>query len=203
LPTARLLIVGEAEPPAQWQDEIRDRRLEGAVTIAGRVPDREFLDYLEAADLCVHLRQPSAGETSRTLLRLLAAGKPTIVSSAGACLELPDSTCLKLPPGEDEADLLCDQICALAADARRRGRLAESARRWHAATYRPAATARAYVHFLEAVAGRSQPEPGPRTLTALAAELLAESFLELDGDDLSDRLRREILRPALELGSDL
>ena len=55
-----------------------------------RVSRSHALDAaMAAADLCVNLRYPTAGETSASLLRLLAAGRPTLVSDYAQFTDLP------------------------------------------------------------------------------------------------------------------
>jgi len=68
----------------------------------GRVDAPTFEGVMAAADLCVNLRWPTGGETSGSLLRMLAAGRATLVSDRGAFAETPDDACVKIPLGADE-----------------------------------------------------------------------------------------------------
>jgi glycosyltransferase involved in cell wall biosynthesis len=95
----RLLVVGEPAPNIDVDAFARD-----GVTFTGFVPDEEFASYFDAVDCLVNLRYPSAGETSGTLIRALAAGKPVAVSDFAQFAELPDDCVVKIPfDGEVEA----------------------------------------------------------------------------------------------------
>ena len=81
---------------AHWQG------LEPVTRWLGRVDAPTFEGVMAAADLCVNLRWPTGGETSGSLLRMLAAGRATLVSDSGAFAETPDDACVKIPLGADE-----------------------------------------------------------------------------------------------------
>jgi len=85
-----LLIVGQPAP------NIEKIEADGVIT-TGYVDDDDFPRYYAAADRLVNLRYPSAGETSGTLIRALAAGKPVAVSDYAQFAELPDSIVVKIP----------------------------------------------------------------------------------------------------------
>ena len=88
-PRAQLLLVGAA---ADYYDALADARDWGVanhVTLIGHASDREFSNYLVAADICLCLRWPSACETSSAWLRCLAAGKPTVITDLAHTAEVP------------------------------------------------------------------------------------------------------------------
>jgi hypothetical protein len=58
------------------------------------------------ADVCINLRHPTAGETSASLLRLLAAGKPTFVTASGSFNEIPNTAAIHVPLDRSEAEFL-------------------------------------------------------------------------------------------------
>lgn len=88
-PDVRLLLVGQAMPHFDAAGQARRLGLEGAVSVAGFVPDAELPACLAAADLVVSLRWPSARETSASWVRAIAAGRPTIVSDLADQADLP------------------------------------------------------------------------------------------------------------------
>lgn len=96
-PRLRLLIVGEAAPNI----DVGTLAGEG-VTVTGYVKDDDFGGYYAAADRFVNLRYPSAGETSGTLIRAVAAGKPVAVSDYAQFAEFPDDIVVRIPFGADE-----------------------------------------------------------------------------------------------------
>src|SRR5205823_6851379 len=59
------------------------------VVRAGHLPDRQFWLAASAADACVNLRYPSAGETSGIGIRLMGMGKPVIVSNGEEYARFP------------------------------------------------------------------------------------------------------------------
>ena len=97
----QLLVVGEPAPNI----DVDAFRAEG-ITFTGYVDD--FDRYYAEVDRLVNLRYPSAGETSGTLIRALAAGKPVAVSDYAQFAELPDDVVYKIPFGDGEVDALAD-----------------------------------------------------------------------------------------------
>lgn len=98
-PSLRLLIVGEAAPNID-PDSLRGE----GVTVTGYVADEEFGLWYTAADRVVNLRYPSAGETSGTLIRAFAHGKPVAVSGYAQFAEYPDTIAVKIPFGSGEVE---------------------------------------------------------------------------------------------------
>src|SRR6202023_3385419 len=67
------------------------------VHVTGYLPFADFASAIAAADLCLNLRYPTAGETSASLLRVMAAGRAAVVSDYAQFAELPDSVAVKVP----------------------------------------------------------------------------------------------------------
>ena len=115
LPESYLLIVGR-QSPDDWLSAIVDELgLRDSVVITGPVSMDRFLAAIAASDVCVNLRYPTAGETSASLLRIMAAGKPAIVSDVGWFSELPDDCCFKIPVDASEITTLYQAMRDLAA----------------------------------------------------------------------------------------
>lgn len=70
------------------------------VRVTGYVDLNGFLDYMNAADICLNLRWPYNGETSGSMMRLLAKGKCAVVNEIGSFSEIPDDAVVKLPSAE-------------------------------------------------------------------------------------------------------
>ena len=102
-PSLKLLVVGEPAPNIDVAQFAA-----GGITFTGYVDDAQFDDYYGAVDRLVNLRYPTAGETSGTLIRALAAGKPVAVSDYAQFAELPDEIAVKIPLGDGEVDALVD-----------------------------------------------------------------------------------------------
>ncbi|HKO56324.1 MAG TPA: glycosyltransferase family 4 protein, partial [Thermoanaerobaculia bacterium] len=94
-PSLELLIVGERAP-----------NIDPRIVTTGYVEDLD--PYYGRVDRLVNLRYPTAGETSGTLIRAFAAGKPVAVSDYAQFAEYPDDCVTKIPFGAGEVDALVD-----------------------------------------------------------------------------------------------
>jgi glycosyltransferase involved in cell wall biosynthesis len=92
-----LLLAGNVSPHVPLDRWIALNGLTGAVETLGFVDDRTARLVAAAADVLVNLRYPTAGETSASLLRIMAAGRPVLVSDAGSFREMPDDVVAKIP----------------------------------------------------------------------------------------------------------
>lgn len=90
------------------------------VHFAGRVSEEMFSLYAFAADICLNLRYPSAGETSATLLRLLACGRPVLVTDQVHSGDFPSDVVALTSLDGDEDGLYCDLVDLIRAEPRRR-----------------------------------------------------------------------------------
>jgi len=109
----------------------------------------EFVGWITAADVIVNLRDPTAGETSATALRALAAGRPLIVFDHGWYAELPDDVCVKVPVRDEES--LSEAMRQLADNAALRRQMGVRAARYAREIHDPARTAQAYMAFIDQV----------------------------------------------------
>jgi len=124
---AVFLICGEVSP--HYDLDAALERFGGAgVRLTGRLDLDAFHRAMTVADAAVNLRHPSGGETSASLLRLLALGVPTMVTDAGSFAEFPDGVVARVPVGEGETALLAELFVALARDPALRRGMAEAAR---------------------------------------------------------------------------
>ena len=101
--------------------------VDDAVIFAGRVSEESFWLHAFAADICLNLRYPSAGETSATLLGLLACGRPVMVTDQIHVADFPDSVVARSSLEGDEDGLYCDLVDLIRTPHRRR-ELSESSR---------------------------------------------------------------------------
>ena len=70
---------------------------------------------MAACDVLVNLRSPTMGETSGSVIRGLALGKPMLVSDVGWFAELPDGVALKIPVDEYEVATIAGALELAAA----------------------------------------------------------------------------------------
>ena len=85
-----------------------------AIYRLGHLSDADFRIAAAAADCCLNLRYPAAGETSGVAIRLMGIGKPVILTEGPETAEIPASACLRVPSGVDEEAVLLDQIALIA-----------------------------------------------------------------------------------------
>lgn len=67
------------------------------IKIIGYKNIKEIEKYISSADICINLRNPTRGETSGILIRMMSKGKPTIVTNHGWYSELPKNSVIKIP----------------------------------------------------------------------------------------------------------
>ncbi len=104
--------------------------LEPVTRWLGRVDAPTFEGVMAAADLCVNLRWPTGGETSGSFLRMLAAGRATLVSAAGAFAETPNDACVTIPLGADEEAAIAAAIVRAGREPGWADRIGARARRF-------------------------------------------------------------------------
>lgn len=124
VPDASLLVAGDfvSEDLARAAAPLLDAP--GVIRVP-YVPEHDFWVYAHAADACVNLRYPSAGETSGIAIRLMGIGKPVLVTAGEETSRFPETACLRVDPGAAEREMLLATMLLLAEGgdvARRIGR---------------------------------------------------------------------------------
>jgi glycosyltransferase involved in cell wall biosynthesis len=157
LASAGLLVVGEVSPHVDLEGEARRAGVAGRVHVTGFVDAATFHRALTACDLALNLRYPTAGETSASLLRLLAAGRPALVSDYAQFRELPAAAVERVPLGAGEEAALAATAAALLADPRRLRAMGEAARDHVALHHAPPAAAAAVAAACAELATRRPP----------------------------------------------
>jgi glycosyltransferase involved in cell wall biosynthesis len=217
VPAARLLIVGEVSPHFDFE-RIFTPELRAGVTVTGRLGLDRFLLYMQACDVAVNLRHPTAGETSGTVVRLLGLGKPLIVNDTGSFAEIPDDAAAKVPLNDSDSDdseeeVLLAYLRALAADEPLRRRMGENARRHMALHHSLAGSARGYADFVREIVEtgaqpfRAVPPLAPYPEDDLLSDLIRETTAEMvdlgfqeEETEEDDELSREIAAALVEIG---
>jgi glycosyltransferase involved in cell wall biosynthesis len=149
-PSTRYILVGSVSSVYDVRAEIGRAGLEDAVTVTGYVDRAAFEDYVAAADICVNLRHPTAGETSASLLRLLGAGRPTLVTASGSFAELPPGIAAQVDLDRSEGDLILAYCRLLATRPAVAAGMAASARAYVAREHTLDGAALGYMRFLAA-----------------------------------------------------
>jgi glycosyltransferase involved in cell wall biosynthesis len=146
VPALYLLVVGDTPDYYDLRKIAQDHGIADRVVVTGYVDDEALPDYLNAVDVCLNLRWPTARETSAAWLRGLAAGKPTIITDLVHLTDVPSLDlrsetvlCTTFPAPEpvcvavdllDEVHVLGLALRRLGTDAGLRERLGAAARRY-------------------------------------------------------------------------
>jgi glycosyltransferase involved in cell wall biosynthesis len=105
---ARLVFVGDHLSPhyeKSISEQLATFGLNEKVHITGWTDEDQFHTWLAAADVCVHLRSESRGETSAAVLDCMNYGKATIANAHGSMDELPSDAVLKISDNFSEDEL--------------------------------------------------------------------------------------------------
>jgi glycosyltransferase involved in cell wall biosynthesis len=156
-PDAQYVLVGSVSPSYDLHSVVRRLDLQTSVRVVGYASPADFAAYVGASDLCLNLRYPTAGETSASLLRLLSAGRPTLVSAVDSMAELPDDVCAKVDPGRPEQEQILAYARLLEQHPAVARRLGSNARAFVAAEHALPRAARGYMDFLAALYGWDAP----------------------------------------------
>jgi glycosyltransferase involved in cell wall biosynthesis len=147
-PNSCFILVGSVSPNYDVRSMITALGLENKVKLTGYADGEKYLAYQAAGDVCVNLRYPTAGETSASLLRILGAGRPVLVSRTGSFAELPDDVCIKIDVDDAEEELILEYLRLLARNPELREALGTNARRYVARHARLEDAAHDYYRFL-------------------------------------------------------
>lgn len=148
VPNSLYLLVGSRSPNYDPTRQIEMLGLSDKVKITGYVSASDLALYLAASDVCLNLRHPTAGETSASLLRIMGAGVPTLVSRTGSFEELPDNAVGKIDIDDVEEDLLLEYLLLLAKRPDLRTAMSTAARRYVAEHHTLEQAAKGYLEFL-------------------------------------------------------
>ncbi|HUP26891.1 MAG TPA: glycosyltransferase family 4 protein [Chloroflexia bacterium] len=163
VPRSLYLLVGSKSPNYDPTRQIEMLGLEEKVRFTGYASPQEFPLYLAASDVCLNLRYPTAGETSASLLRIMGAGVPVLVSRTGSFEELPDDAAGKVDIGDIEEELLLEYMLLLARRPDVRQAMARAARRYVAQHHTLEQATLGYLRFL-APGAQIEPAPPDQTL---------------------------------------
>jgi len=159
----RLLLAGPVPDEAQLARMLERLGVAERSVVTGRLPLDELPLHIEAADIVVHLRYPTARETSAALVRVLAQGRPVILSDLAHQAEIPGEAVMRADIA-DEEDEVTRAISTLAADTQRRLELGRQAAAYIRREHAPERVRQTWEEALDRVRGR--PHPPPRSWPA-------------------------------------
>ncbi|MFQ5351258.1 MAG: glycosyltransferase family 4 protein, partial [Thermoanaerobaculia bacterium] len=170
LAETHLVVAGEVLPILDLESEASGLGVADRLHVTGFLDPDEFQAAIAACDLCLNLRYPTAGETSASLLRVLAQGRPAVVSDYAQFRELPEDVAVKVPLGEAEEQVLAAAVGELLGSPERLAAMSIAARDHVRQRHDPVDAAAAIVEHCRELA-ELQP-PGD-----LAAQMPAPSSL--------------------------
>lgn len=166
------------------------------VHVVGFLAPTDFSAAIRACDLSVNLRYPTAGETSASLLRILALGRAAVVSDYAQFREVPAECCVRIPlsgdPGnldvvDEEVHELARQVAGLVDRPAQLAEMGTAAREHVAALHEPERAARAFCAAVHELALQDLPTNEPMPAAAPIPTSLTwgrlESELTVQGTD--------------------
>lgn len=177
---AHFLLVGEGGE--RWlQASSPPPAAAGKVHALGRVREEELTAAMATTDIAFNLRHPTGWETSGTCLRLLALGRPVLVTNAGWFAEIPDDCCVKIDADAYEQRTLVALVRTLAKGPELRRRIGHNARHWALHDHAPERVVAGYEQALELAAAapvppvRPSPPLAPWSHDDVLTELVAQT----------------------------
>lgn len=152
-PQLNYALVGQIAEGYNLRVLLSELNLENRVQLVGYAGETTFQTYLSATDIGINLRYPSLGETSGTLLRLMGAAKPVLVSNVDAFAELPDDACIKISVNDQEQEAVETALMTLIADETLRRQMGRQALTYIRHEGDPLVAAGKYIQFAERLLG--------------------------------------------------
>ena len=159
-PALRLLLVGPVVQRARLDAMLRACGVNDRTTVTGRVAMDALPTHIESADIVVHLRYPTARETSAVLLRVLAQGRPAVISDVLNFAEIPDDAVVRADTSDEEG-AVTRAILRLAASPALRERVGRRAAAFIEERHSPAHALESYERAIAAAVAA----PAPRVAT--------------------------------------
>jgi glycosyltransferase involved in cell wall biosynthesis len=150
-PRLNLICVGQVLPWYDLQAQVDTLGLRDRVEFTGYVSPEQLELFVYAMDIGLNLRYPTWGEASSALLRLMAAGRASIVTDAGGFRDLPDDVVLKVPAGPEEVSALTDAVETLLRDAALCEAIGDAARAHVRRHHSPEVVAAAYARSIRGI----------------------------------------------------
>ena len=110
---AALLIAGDFVS-SDLERAITPLLASAGVLRRGYAAEPQFWRLAAAADACINLRYPAAGETSGIGIRLMGIGKPVIMTAGAEASAFPEDACLRVDAGAAEVPMLAEYMTWLA-----------------------------------------------------------------------------------------
>ncbi len=155
------LIVGDGKQRRALQARAEAARLSNVI-FAGAQPKQEMRDYLASADACVAILQNIRMfrmTYPNKVFDYMAAGRPVLLAIDGVIREVVEAARagIFVPPGD--ANALAGAVRYLAEHADERQAMSRRGRAYVEAHFNRAEQSRQFIHLIERLAARKQPQP--------------------------------------------
>lgn len=150
-PHSKYILGGQVMEGYDLAGQIKKMGLEDQVIITGWLPPPQFVQYMFALDVGIHLRYPHVGGTPYTPLRLMGLDICTIVSDIEPLAELPQGACIKIAPDHYQADTLAALLEYLAEQPDFCRQIGDNGRQFIARHHNVDQIAQQYVDFIQSV----------------------------------------------------
>jgi glycosyltransferase involved in cell wall biosynthesis len=158
-PRLRLLLAGPTPDEAALRRLLERLDMARRTVVTGRLPLEEIAVHIEASDIVVQLRYPTARETSGALLRVLAQGRPAVISDLAHQAEIPSDAVVRVDVSDEETEV-ARAVARLASDPAERTILGERGAAYVRREHSLEGTRQAWEAALERT--RRRPPPPPR-----------------------------------------
>jgi glycosyltransferase involved in cell wall biosynthesis len=155
-----LLFVGPLPDAPALHGLLREHGLASRAVVTGRVPFDELPAYMQAADVVIQLRYPTARETSAALLRVLAQGRATVISDLEHLSDIPDDAVVRADVSDEEGELT-RAILRLFERPDLRARFGRNAAAFAGRAHSPARCRESYEHAIAAALQAALPAANP------------------------------------------
>lgn len=106
-PNLYYLICGEDKEGVARKDYFDYPGIRDKVKVSGYIEGLEkFIEYIALSDIVINLRFPSAGETSGTMIRSMAQGKPVITYDNPTLIDIPEDAIARIKLTDDSRQLV-------------------------------------------------------------------------------------------------
>jgi glycosyltransferase involved in cell wall biosynthesis len=154
-PDCHYIVIGPRDTEYVIEKDIARFGVEGAVTVLDSyLPQDEVNEHINASDVAFNMRWPTMGASSGTLYKVLAVGRPAIVTNEGSFAEFPESCVFRVDKNEHEIDRLDAILEELHSDPAKARAMNEAARDFAAREFTWPAVGRAYIEWLEEIHAR-------------------------------------------------
>lgn len=164
-PNTQMVVAGRADDRRLTSElkALEAGELRGALRIETDLTLNELESEMTACDVAIQLRWPTAGETSATLMRCFALGKPAIVTDVPQFRELDATYCWLVPETVKEEEIrLVSLMTEVAAHPNRARDAGAKAREFVRAKANYRAVAERYAAHIESCRTTPPHRPGPK-----------------------------------------